>query len=190
MMVEFMAKKTTQTETDALVQKARTDAGALGSLYRLYYERVFAFCVHRLFNKTVAEDVTSAVFLDIASGMRRFKGQRERDFANWLFAVAINHTNAYIRKTARRDRLLKEAARSIIAVSRRDESCPDWPQVYSAILKLKPNHQTIITLRFFENMPLGQIAGLLNMKETAVRVSLHRALKKLKKHLQSAGFGE
>jgi len=57
-------------------------------------------------------------------------------------------------------------------------------------LKLKPNHQTIITLRFFENMPLGRIAGLLNMKETAVRVSLHRALKKLRKHLQSAGFGE
>ncbi len=189
-MVEFMAKKTTETQIDALVQKARADAGALGSLYRLYYERVFAFCVHRLFNKTVAEDVTSAVFLDIAGTMSRFKGQTERDFANWLFAVAINHTNAYIRKTARRDRLLREAARSIIAASRGDNSEPDWPQVYSAILKLKFGHQTIITLRFFENMPLNRIAGLLNMKETAVRVSLHRALKKLKNHLQSAGFGE
>ena len=189
-MVELMAKKTTETQTDALVQKARADAGALGSLYRLYYERVFAFCVHRLFNKTVAEDVTSAVFLDIAGTMRRFKGQTEQDFANWLFAVAINHTNAYIRKTARRNRLLKEAARSIIITDRGNNSSPDWPQVYSAILKLKPNHQTIITLRFFENMPLGRIAGLLNIKESTARVSLHRALKKLKKHLQSAGFGE
>lgn len=98
MMVELMAKKTTETQTDILVQQARADAGAMGRLYRLYYERVFAFCVHRLFNKTVAEDVTSAVFLDIASGMRRFKGQREQDFANWLFAVAINHTNSYIKE--------------------------------------------------------------------------------------------
>ena len=42
----------TQTDMDDLVQRAARDAEALGRLYDLYYERIFKFCVHRLFAKT------------------------------------------------------------------------------------------------------------------------------------------
>jgi len=77
-MVGAMAKLFERTENDDLVLKARTQAGALGRLYELYYERIFRFCVHRLFNKEIAEDVTSAVFLQVARGIRTFKGRNDR----------------------------------------------------------------------------------------------------------------
>jgi RNA polymerase sigma-70 factor (ECF subfamily) len=66
----------------------------------------------------------------------------------------------------------------------------DWPRLYAAILKLKPEHQTIITLRFFENMKFEQIAEILDAREATVRVTLHRILGKLRKHLQDAFEGE
>ena len=73
-MVGAMAKIDRRTEKDDLVLRARTDADALGRLYELYYERIFRFCVHRLFSKEAAEDVTSAVFLTVARQMRGFTG--------------------------------------------------------------------------------------------------------------------
>ena len=186
-MVGAMAKLVERIEDDDLVLEARTQAGALGRLYELYYERIFRFCVHRLFNKEIAEDVTSTVFLEVARGIRTFKGRTVQDFRNWLYAIAANQANAYIRKTSRRKELLKEAADLMTAAdgSTDKSSEQDWPRLYEAILKLKPQHQTIVTLRFFENMDFEQIGKIINIKPASVRVTLHRILKKLKNRLQT-----
>ena len=186
-----MAKVVERIEDDDLVLRARTQADALGRLYELYYEPIFRFCVHRLFIKEIAEDVTSTVFLEVARGIRRFEGRTEQDFRNWLYAIAANQANAYIRKTSRRRKLLAEAARSIRAFKSAEEASePDWPRLYAAILKLKPKHQTIVTLRFFENLRYEQIAQILNVKEATLRVTLHRILDKLRKHLLTVFDGE
>ena len=188
-----MAESISGSDADNLVFRARTDAVALGQLYEMYYERIFRFCVHRLFCKEVAEDVTSAIFLEVARRIRTFPGRTEQDFGNWLYAIATNQTNAYIRKTSRRKRILAEAAGAMQASagkSSEDFSMLDWPALYQAILKLKPKHQTIVTLRFFENMDFEQIAKIMNTKEATVRVTLHRILKKLRNHLQTIADGE
>jgi len=41
-------------DVDQLVRQARTDSQALGILYDLYYERIFRFCVYRLFAREAA----------------------------------------------------------------------------------------------------------------------------------------
>jgi len=192
-MVGAMAKVVERKEDDDLVLKARTQAEALGRLYELYYERIFQFCVHRLFNKEIAEDITSTVFLEVARGIRTFKGRTVQDFQNWLYAIAANQANANIRKTSRRKKLLTEAAGSMTASAAEgtDKSSePDWPRLYTAILKLKPQHQTIVTLRFFENLKYEQLAKILNVKEATVRVTLHRILNELRSHLRTVMDGE
>ena len=181
-----MAKVVEASEDDDLVVRARTQADALGRLYETYYEPIFRFCVHRLFVREIAEDVTSTVFLDVARGIRRFDGETLQDFQNWLYAIAANQANAYIRKTSRRRKLLAEAARSMKSVkSSEQDQEPDWPRLYAAIMKLKPQYQTIVTLRFFENLPYEQIAEILNIKESTLRVTVHRILNDLRNYLQT-----
>ena len=192
-MVGAMAKTVKRTDIDDFVLRAGVEAEALGQLYELYYERIFRFCVHRLFSKEAAEDVTSTVFLEIARGIRSFGGQTEQDFRNWLYAIAANQANAYIRKASRRKKLLAEAAGSmrVAATDSTDNASElDWPRLYAAILKLKPEHQTIITLRFFENLEFEQIAKILNARPATLRVTLHRILTKLRNHLQTVLDGE
>jgi RNA polymerase sigma-70 factor (ECF subfamily) len=180
-----MAESISPGDADKLVVRARTDAVALGQLYEIYYERIFRFCVHRLFNKEAAEDVTSVIFLQVARQIRSFAGQTEADFENWLYAIAANQANAYIRKTSRRKKLLAEAA-GAMSISGGDEfSSLDWPMLYQAIMQLKPEHQTIVVLRFFENMEYEQIGRILGAKEGTIRVTLHRILRKLRNHLQT-----
>ncbi|MFB0524520.1 MAG: RNA polymerase sigma factor [Phycisphaerae bacterium] len=188
-----MAKIVEQTENDGLVLRARTNADALGQLYDLYYEQIFRFCVHRLFNKEIAEDVTSTVFLEVARNIRTFAGRSEQDFRNWLYAIAANQANAYIRKASRRKKLLAEAATLMMASGTdnlANSSELDWPMLYAAILRLRPEHQTIVTLRFFENMEFDQIGRIINTRPATVRVTLHRILKQLRNHLQMVLNGE
>lgn len=185
-MVGAMAKPVEQTPYDDLVVQAKTEAGALARLYDLYYDRIFKFCVHRLYNKTTAEDITSGVFLTVAGSMRDFKGRTEQDFRAWIYTIAANQANAYIRKTSRRKRLME----NVVATRRAAEpgvspwSQLDWPALYDAIGKLKPEHQTVLTLRFFEDMDYDEIGRIMDIKPGTIRVTLHRLLRKLKEGLR------
>ena len=186
-----MAKIVERTNDD-LVLRALTQADALGQLYESYYERIFRFCVHRLFDKEIAEDVTSTIFLEIAKNIRRFSGNTEQDFESWLYAIAANHSNSYIRKNSRRIKLLEKEARSTKLTTEDDKENSletEWPRLHEAIARLKPEHQTIITLRFFENMPYEKIAQILKVKEPTLRVTVHRILNDLRNELKSV-FGQ
>lgn len=191
-MVAIMAKPVEQTAYDDLVVLAKTQGAALGRLYELYYERIFRFCVHRLFNRTTAEDVTSSVFLTVARTIRDFKGRTEQDFRSWVYTIAANQANAHIRKTMRRKRLMDNVA---VHWKTEDEasaqwSSLDWPTLYAAIGELKPEHQTILTLRFFENMDYDEIGRVVDARPATIRVMLHRTLRRLEEVLRGEMGGE
>jgi len=185
-MVAIMAKPVEQTAYDDLVVQAKTQAAALGRLYELYYDRIFRFCVHRLFNRTTAEDITSSVFLTVARTIREFKGSTERDFRSWIYTIAANQANAHIRKTVRRRRLLNNAVsgRETAADGPAVWSSLDWPTLYAAIQELKPQYQTILTLRFFEDMDYDEIGRVMDARPATIRVALHRTLRRLQEVLR------
>jgi RNA polymerase sigma-70 factor, ECF subfamily len=182
------ATPATKQSGDDLVVRARTDREAFGRLYDAHYPAIFRYCFRRLFVRAAAEDVTSDVFLGVALKMPRFAGTTEEDFRRWLFRIATNEINAYVRQTKRRRVLLEAAARSgtLPAVAgSRAEPCDaeklDWPVLYRAILTLKPRDQAILHLRFFEKMSHEQIASVLQERPATVRVGLTRALERLRR---------
>ena len=183
MMVGSMKqhRKTGKLATLEISNQRGTEA--LESLYDGYYDRIYAYCVHRLFCRTAAEDVTSAIFLAAAASVGSVSGDGLDAHVRWLYAIATNHCNAYIRKHLRRKKLFEKFQQQYQTPDNAAETGPDWTAVYGAIAQLKPIEQTIITLRFFENMEYDQIAAIINKRQAAVRVILHRALKKLQKLL-------
>jgi RNA polymerase sigma-70 factor (ECF subfamily) len=191
-MVGAMTKPVEQTPYDDLVVRAKSEASALEELYDLYYDRIYRFCVRRLYSKATAEDITSDVFLTVAKAMRNFKGRTEQDFRSWIYTIAANQANAYIRKTTRRKRLME----NVVAMRRAAEpgssawSELDWPVLYTAILALKPAQQTMLTLRFFEDMDYDEIGRITDTKPGTVRVTLHRILRRLKEGLRDDLGGE
>jgi len=177
------------TDDGRLIEQARSDPEAFSRLYRRHYEAVFRYCVHRLFERQTAEDVTSAVFLKIVEKFNSFKGT-ERQFRNWLYTIATNAVNNHLRKTARRSNLLKLAGEQINRVNNdieetTAESAKKLAVLKEAMRQLKPRYQTIITLRFFENLKLTQIAEVLKSKPATVRSQLSRALKQLREKIKN-----
>ena len=166
-----------------LIAKACNNPAAFVQLYRSHYDAVFRYCVHRLFERTAAEDVTSDVFLKVVENIHSFKGN-ERQFRCWLYRIATNAVNHYLRKTARRNRLLKVAREQVNSQTADcGESAEKVALLREAVFALKPRYQTIITLRFFENLKLTEIAEVLASSPGTVRSQLARALVKLRKIL-------
>jgi len=176
-------------DADALVVRARTDRESFGQLYDLYYDRIFRYCVRRLFRRCAAEEACSEVFLYVASHLRQFRGATDREFRCWLYGIATNTINAQVRRTRRRNKLLRNAVeRDTLRISEADAASQDsesldWLVLHRTIVELDPRDQAIVTLRFFEEMSHNEIAATLGMRSGAVRVALRRALEKLRRQL-------
>lgn len=187
-MVDAMVETTgySESDMDELVVRARTQGQALAALYECTVDSVYRFCVRRVAHKAAAEDICSEAFLQVARGIRAFSGSTYMEFRNWVFAIAANQVNSYLRKHLRRARLLRARENDLacpVLHSLRDIEALDWPVLHAAILCLKPQYQTILTLRFFENMDYASIGAIVNCRPGTVRVTMHRIVKQLRRHL-------
>ncbi len=180
------------THDDELVLRAKTDRDAFGALFDRYYPRVSQYCLRRLTDRTIAEDVTSEVFLQVASHLGAFAGRTETDFRRWLFRIATNAIAAHQRQSWRRAELRQDAAHrgqfdQTATDNPRDAEHDrlDWPAVHAAIAQLDEREQTIVTLRFFADCSHEEIADVVNSTVGATRTALTRALARLRETLHS-----
>ena len=179
-------------DDDDLVRRAKTDRAAFGGLFDRYYPRVARYSFRRLADRTIAEDVTSEVFLQVASHIGVFAGRTETDFRRWLFRIATNAIAAHRRQSWRRAELWQAAAhrgqfdRTAAAHPRDAEHDRlDWPAVCAAIAQLDEREQTIVTLRFFADCSHEEIADVIGSTVGATRTALARALARLREKLKS-----
>ncbi len=178
---------------DDLVVRARTDRAAFGQLYDRYYAEVARYCLRRLFDRALAEDVVSDVFLQVASHLREFPGRTATDFRRWLFCIATNAVHAHLRQSRRRHELWEAAARgrhwdrgSGLHSSQAEQERLDWPVVYQALLELDERDQAIVTLRFFADLSHEEIADVVNATPGAVRTALSRTIGRLREKFNPA----
>jgi RNA polymerase sigma-70 factor (ECF subfamily) len=171
---------------DGLVIQARSDRAAFVRFYRRHYDAIFRYCVHRLFDRAAAEDVTSEVFLKMVENFHRFRGA-EAQFRNWLYRIATNAVNHHFRRMKSHNSLLRAAREQTNSGAVDNEESPErLVLLREAMLSLKPRYQTIITLRFFENLKLTEIAEVLGSSPGTVRSQMARALAKLRIRIASA----
>lgn len=184
-----MTAPTSQDQAeDELVRRVKTDRQAFAALYDRYYPRILRYCSRRLYSQSVGEDLTSDVFLTAAKKIDSFRGQSNGEFSQWLYTIATNRINDYLRSYARRKELLEAAAHSRrIGQTETIDSTDhlDMPAVYEAILQLKPRDQTLITLRYIQELPHDQIAGIVDLKPAAVRVAISRAMAQLRERFNN-----
>jgi len=170
-------------EDNGLVIQARSDRAAFVQLYRKHYDAIFQYCVHRLFDRAAAEDVTSEVFLKMVENFHRFNGA-DAQFRTWLYKIATNVVNHHLRRMNRREHLIRIACEKSNSVAVDCEESPErLALLKEAMLALKPRYQTIITLRFFENLKLKEIAEVLASNPGTVRSQMARALAQLRRVL-------
>ena len=173
-----------------LIRQACSDPDAFARLYVQHYDAVFHYCVRRLFDRHCAEDVTSTVFFKVMHHLNAFDGTVIA-FRHWLFRIATNAVNDYLRDVKKRQNINQRIrqntrTRSAFTITPDPDLLEKRALLQQAILRLKPRYQTVITLHYFENMKLIDIAACLDKKPSTVRNWLSRATKKLRQDLSAA----
>ncbi|MBN1973252.1 MAG: sigma-70 family RNA polymerase sigma factor [Sedimentisphaerales bacterium] len=172
-----------ELESAELIEEARTNYNAFSILYRRHYDALFKYCVHRLFDRHLAEDITSQVFLRVVEKFNTFRGT-EKQFRGWLYVIATNFINEHLRKAAvhkKAENYLKENPQN--HNNNIEDKNAKLESLKNAIHSLKPKYQTIITLYYFEKMKTEQIAETLGTTPATIRSQLSRGAEKLRKKM-------
>lgn len=150
----------------------KTDCRQAAHQYtRSMYRLAFSYCR----NREDAEDVVQEVFLKLFRQEPEFPD--EQKLRSWLLKVTANTCRDLLRSPWRgRCCSLEEAAEP--AVLMKEES-----ELLSAVLNLPAKYRGVTHLYYYEDYSVAEIAGILNVSESAVRMRLMRARKKLKEEL-------
>ncbi|MCB1259059.1 MAG: RNA polymerase sigma factor [Acidimicrobiales bacterium] len=131
-----------------------------------------------------ARDVTQETYLRAYRGLRRFRGDAQ--FSTWLYRITANCAATHLgrRKRHRHDELNEELGLADERPTADPElqlelgSLRDRLQV--ALRDLPPKLRAVVVLRDVYDLPHEAIAAELGISESAAKVRLHRARKKLR----------
>ena len=114
----------------------------------------------------------------ILLALGRITGSAILDPVKYLRTTVVNGSRTWGRR--RRLELLHRTSRVEPAAMIADE-------MWDALAALTPRRRAAIVLRFYEDLPDGEIAALLGCRPATVRTIIHRALIDLRKELGNAG---
>lgn len=158
-------------------------------LYDETYPAIFRYCLRRTGNRSLAEDLTSTVFLSVSDNMKAFTGATFEDFRRWIFTIATNEIHAHHRKTARRRTLLLDAANSgrfSNEHSSEQAATDSSDALQAAIMRLEERAQAIVTMRYISELSYDDIGKILGISPGAVRTATSRALQSIRNDIGTA----
>jgi RNA polymerase sigma-70 factor (ECF subfamily) len=160
------------------------DKNAISALYLGYVKVIFRYISYRVETDSVAEDLTAEVFLLMVQELPRYQ-DTQAPLGAWLFRIASNQVSDHYRH---KRRTTTEALDDDHAS---DDTDPfgklaaeeERIQLRRALAALPEEHQTLLILRFIQQLPHADVAGIMGRSEAAIRTMQHRALKALAKEL-------
>ena len=169
----------TDEEVMAMVKKGDLEKASI--LFERYQAMLYNFFVKLSFDAELSKDLTQNVFYRLIKYRNSFN--EGKAFKAWFFQLARNqyldHVGNAKNKRSRFDDLEKLAHKA--AENMQDQAQSEREKVlYKALSLLDEEQRELIVLSKFQKMKYTDIAQILNITEAAVKVKVHRAIKKLK----------
>jgi RNA polymerase sigma-70 factor (ECF subfamily) len=162
-------------------QIAESEEDAFAELYKEHIYAVFNYCLYRVGDAVVAEDLTADIFERAWRARRRYNPRRAK-FSTWLFTIARRRVIDWHRRRGRRrtvglDEQLPSTQPGPDTVTLELE---DQHRLNRLIQNLPPDAQELLAMKFGAGMTNRQIAEVLEKSETAVGSALYRLVRKLR----------
>jgi RNA polymerase sigma-70 factor, ECF subfamily len=145
----------------------------------------------RVITPDAAEDVAADTWVRVARGLRRFRGD-EAAWRAWLFTTARRRVIDVSRsRSRRREEPLHDLPPEALPVTpdAADEAVErlSTRAAITLLARLPPLQAEVILLRVVAGLDTDAVARLLGRSPGAVRVTLHRGLRRLAEILAEAG---
>ena len=135
------------------------------------------------------QELVQEVFVQIFMNLAKFRGKAP--FLHWMRRIATHAGYRFWKREARE----KERTKSLQQEQRSDPvaTAPETPseaaeQLHGLLARLKPDHRLVLTLFYFDECDVREIAERTGWSLSKVKVCNLRARAKLKQLLEEAGY--
>lgn len=145
-------------------------------VYQQYGPALYRFCLLQMKNAADAEDALQEVFLKRLYRAPDFNSTEHEK--RWLYRVALNQCRDELRRKRRTEVPLEEAA--LLAMPEVER------ELLSQVAALPEKLRTVIHLHYYEGYTVEELAALLGVSVSAVKMRLLRGREALRREMEGA----
>ncbi|WP_153730736.1 sigma-70 family RNA polymerase sigma factor [Sporosarcina obsidiansis] len=155
----------------------------LSELMDQYGQEILQLVYSYVHNIAIAEDLTQDIFVKCYTSLHTYKGKST--LRTWLWRISINHCKDYLKSWYNKKVIVSETESAFmgvqhISVEQTVIQNEEDDRLSSAVLNLPINYREVIYLFYFQEMPIKEIAIVIEVKENTVKTRLRRAKELLK----------
>lgn len=180
-----MKALTQEADERLLIEAAQRDPAHFADLYERNFERVYAYIVKRVQDRTESEDLTADVFHHALANLKRFEW-RGIPFAVWLFRVAANVIADRWQRSGREFTDDSGIIQSAQVSPAEIEEVERRATLFRLVDTLPAEQKRVVVLRFVGQKSIKQVANEIRKTEGAVKQLQFRALSTLKARMEGA----
>ncbi|MGE5248594.1 MAG: sigma-70 family RNA polymerase sigma factor [Bacteroidota bacterium] len=171
-------------EKRALVAWQELDSQAIGAIYDRYFKEIYRYVYYRIGDQAAAEDLAGDVFVRLLEATRKKRGP-ETNVKGWLLATASHIITDHLRRRYRRpvEAISESLADQVPGPSGQLEQRERDRSVQEAYLRLTPEQQDVLALRFGQGFSLEETAVQMRKKVNAVKALQFRARAALQRQI-------
>jgi RNA polymerase sigma-70 factor, ECF subfamily len=176
---------TESSDEDLMIRYAGGDEIAFRMLFHRYAPIVSALIRRTIRSTADVQDVVQQVFVRLHRARHDYRS--DRAFRPWLTTIALNLRRDLARKAYRRRETGLDTMRAEAKASsgHEIERFHAAQALRGAMDKLSARNQEILELHWFEGFTFGEVAEILGMNRSAVKVSAHRSYKVLRREIEA-----
>jgi len=154
---------------------------AFRELVRRYETLVFGTCMKMLGSPEDAEEVCQDAFLQVFYKMKQFEGRAA--FKTWLYRIVFNLCLNRRKSVATRRQRETQAGEMILRDTESHElfETPLDDRVQETLGRLREEEKEVIMRRFIFDQSLNEMADGLQLKLSATKMRLYRAMEEFKR---------
>lgn len=158
------------------------DKEAFRGLVDSYKDMVYTVCLRMLNSQADAEEAAQDVFVKAYRSLGSY--QAKAKFSTWLYRITYNNCISMIRKKIKMIDLVDEVPEGEVNEGEMDglESLSaEERKMYlnMAIDSLGETDAVVVTLFYYDELSLEEIAGITGLSSSNIRIKLHRSRKKM-----------
>ncbi len=176
-------------EQELIARAQNGDTEAFNPLVYKYQQKIYNLIYRKVGDRETAEDLCQEVFLKAWQALPNFKEQSV--FYTWLYQIAFNCSIDYIRKRNREiifacEELPQNADDGLPMLQTQPSPCQILEKeelghiIRKAMHKLPLGQRSVLYLRYWEDLPIKEIALRLGKSEGTVKTYLYHARQKLR----------
>lgn len=158
------------------------DKEAFSLVLDKYSDMVYTICLRMLTVEADAADAAQEVFIKVYRSIASFREKSK--FSTWIYRITYNHCISVIRKKVKVIDLVDELPDKDVNeedVSGLDRISSEERRYYLnlAIEALPETDAVVVTLFYYNEMSLDEIAEVTGLSSGNIRIKLHRSRKKM-----------